>query len=346
MTSKGRRISDPKAVEALIAEMLRRPPISPADLQRWLETFDPASVRREMTRTLMQTTLSAEDEFQLVQWLVELNPEGAAIRLIEAVGDVTLPFAKRALAVIVLTGTHERELHKRISMVGREQQIGIMLAAQQWLQGLQERESIAPRSPAKRRTAVVRRQAVSRAGPSRRICRLKVTLRDIRPAIFRRIEVRDDITLERLHDILQVAMGWTDSHLHAFHVRETTYGVPDREWPDDTVSEKKMTLRSLIENGVKRFQYDYDFGDDWSHDILIERTTEPEAGVKYPRCLAGKRACPPEDCGGAWGYAELLEILADPGHPEHAERLDWTGGHFDAEEFDLDRVNRELRRVR
>jgi hypothetical protein len=212
------------------------------------------------------------------------------------------------------------------------------------LHALQEHESAAARTPAKPRTAV-RRKTVTPAGASLRICRLKVTLRDIRPAIFRRIEVRDDITLERLHRIFQVAMGWSDSHLHAFRVGKTTYGVPDREWPDDTVSEKKITLRSLIGSGVKRFQYDYDFGDDWRHEILIERTTDPEDGVDYPRCLAGKRACPPEDCGGPWGYRELLEVLANPRHSEYPNMRSWAGP-FNAEEFDLDMVNRQLRKMR
>jgi hypothetical protein len=92
--------------------------------------------------------------------------------------------------------------------------------------------------------------------------------------------------------------------------------------------------------------YEYDFGDGWEHGIQLEKIVGPEPGVHYPRCLAGRRACPPEDCGGVWGYAELLEILADPRHPEHAERLEWLGGPIDPEAFDPDEVNNLLKRVR
>lgn len=345
MSRKGPRIGDREAIESLIEEMLRRPPTSPFDLRLRVTPFDPTTLRREMARRMVETELTAEGNLQIVQWLVELNPQNAAIHLLDCVVDAARPAAKRALAVIVLTSTHERELHRRMSTLSHEQQLEVMLAAQEWLRALQGGGTADARPPRERRPRP-RRQAGKQPVESQpRVCRLKITLRHIRPQIWRRIEVRDDITLARLHRVLQVALGWTDSHLHEFRVGNTRYGVPDREWPDDTVSEKKITLRALIDRGVKRFQYHYDFGDDWQHEIVIERTNEPEPAADYPRCLTGKRACPPEDCGGPYGYQELLQTLANPNHPDHGDMRSWAGD-FDSETFALDVVNRAFRRVR
>lgn len=345
MTTKRQRISDVGAIESLITEMQRRPPLSPADLRLRIAAFDLAAVRREMARRLIETKLRAKDEFQLIQWLVELDPKNAASGLLDCLGDASLSASKRALAVIVLTSTHERELHQRAATMPLEQMTEIMLAAQGWLQRMLPRASRTLRPQGASRPAAPRRAGKRSTKSPPRICRLKVTLRDIRPQIWRRIEVSSDVTLARLHRVLQAAFGWTDSHLHSFQVGKTEYGVPDPEWPNETISEKTITLGALVEQGVKRFVYAYDFGDDWKHDILIERTGEPEPGEAYPRCLAGKRACPPEDCGGPWGYEELLQTLSDPKHPDYDHMADWIG-ELDPEEFDIVAVNRGLRRIR
>jgi hypothetical protein len=176
------------------------------------------------------------------------------------------------------------------------------------------------------------------------IYRLKVTLKGIKPPIWRRIEVPDG-TLGELHDILQTVMGWDDGHLHQFIVKGNRYGVPSEDgfFMDDTLEEEQILLSQVAGSGGKvRFVYEYDFGDSWHHEIVVEKVLEPEPGVTYPRCTAGARACPPEDCGGIWGYTELLDVLADPDCSEHSEKLEWLGGGFDPDEFSVEEVNEAL----
>lgn len=177
------------------------------------------------------------------------------------------------------------------------------------------------------------------------VYQVKVTLRHIAPPIWRRLEVPVDIKLGKLHDVLQIAMGWTNSHLHAFRAGGVTYGTPDRDFPDDTVSERNVRL-SQIATQRDKLIYEYDFGDGWAHEIKIEKAFPAEPAVHYPRCTAGGRACPPEDCGGPPGYAHLLEVLRDPKHGEHEEIREWVPEGFDPEVFDLDAVNEALRRIR
>jgi hypothetical protein len=179
-----------------------------------------------------------------------------------------------------------------------------------------------------------------------RVYQLKLTLKGLKPPIWRRVEVADEITLARLHQIIQVAMGWTDSHLHMFSLGQTSYGVPHPGDEGDVRDERRVKLSQLLTAPKQKLSYEYDFGDSWTHEVLLEKALPPEPGVRYPRCTAGKQACPPEDCGGPWGYAELLEAIADPEHPEHDELLEWVGGAFDPEAFDMAEVNAELRRLR
>lgn len=166
------------------------------------------------------------------------------------------------------------------------------------------------------------------------VVRLKVTLRDTRPPIWRRLLMPGTMTLADLHQAIQAAMGWHDCHLHAFDIAGRQYG--DRHTVDD---ENRLTLNGLVKSGVSRFAYTYDFGDDWEHMVVIEKTEPPLPGVSYPACIAGKRDCPPEDCGGPWGYQHLIEALADPAHPDHAEQLEWHGEDFDPEAFDIETAN-------
>lgn len=176
------------------------------------------------------------------------------------------------------------------------------------------------------------------------IYQIKVTLNGSKPPIWRRIQVRGDITLAKLHGILQVVMGWEDYHLHAFRVEGIEYGRPDPDFP--VQSDKRVKLEQLIPGEKTKFRYEYDFGDAWEHVLEVEKILPPEPDAHYPRCLAGKRACPPEDVGGIWGYADFLAAVRDPKHPEHEELLEWAGGEFDPEAFDLDAVNRTLARIR
>jgi len=177
------------------------------------------------------------------------------------------------------------------------------------------------------------------------ILQLKVTLKNCRPPIWRRILVPLDIRLPRLHRILQIAMGWTDSHLHAFTIHGEQFGVPDEDFPDTVRNERNVRLDKLVGVGGT-FVYEYDFGDGWEHVIKVEKILPAMPGVRIPLCLAGKRACPPEDCGGAWGYENLLAVLRDPAHEEHNDMLDWLGGEFDPEAFDIDVTNVELRTLK
>jgi hypothetical protein len=171
------------------------------------------------------------------------------------------------------------------------------------------------------------------------VYRLKVTLAGAKPPIWRRIELRD-CTLKELDLIVQEAMGWTNSHLHTFEALGATYGDPDPDW--DVEDEGKLRLSEIVGEGLKKFRYTYDMGDNWEHVLQVEKPVPAEEGANYPRCVGGARACPPEDCGGVWGYADLLEVLADPGNEEHEERLEWLGGEFDPEAFDLEETNRRL----
>jgi hypothetical protein len=176
------------------------------------------------------------------------------------------------------------------------------------------------------------------------IYQIKVTLDDTHPPIWRRILVPGDSTLSDLHHIVQAVMGWNNSHLHMFTINDTIYGNPeDDEYGElGTKDEKKFKLAKLFPEGGKRFKYEYDFGDSWVHTLLIEKILPPEKGKEYPVCIKGKRACPPEDMGGVWGYEGFLEAISDPNHPEHDEYIEWAGEDFDPEAFDLEEANETL----
>jgi hypothetical protein len=190
-----------------------------------------------------------------------------------------------------------------------------------------------------------RTQAVSKQRPAGggrdSVYQAKITLNGIKPPIWRRVQVEDG-TLGKLHDVIQTCMGWDDYHLHVFVIGSEQYGLPE-QWEDPEVGDsRKVRLNHLIAQGVKKFLYIYDMGDSWEHTIRIEKTLPIEAGINYPRCIAGERACPPEDCGGPWGYGDLLEALQDPEHPEYEDMVEWIGGEFNPEAFNLDEVNAEL----
>ena len=166
---------------------------------------------------------------------------------------------------------------------------------------------------------------------------LKVTLRGSKPPIWRRLIMPGSASLGALHAAIQAAMGWDGYHLHAFDVGGRQYG--ERGALEDGADENRATLERLVRAGHRRFTYTYDFGDDWEHLVTVEKAGTAEEGLSIPACIAGKRACPPEDCGGVWGYYELLEALADPGRPDHAEQREWVPETFDPEAFDVARAD-------
>lgn len=167
------------------------------------------------------------------------------------------------------------------------------------------------------------------------IYQFHIRLQEIEPPIWRRIQVSDTYTFWGLHVAIQDAMGWLDYHLHAFrfrprHKRDSIeIGIPSAEWDDlETLPGWEIKLSDYLHEPGQRMQYEYDFGDGWIHDVLFEGILVKEKGAKYPKCIGGEGACPPEDCGGVPGYYDLLEILKDPDHEEYEEMVSWLKGHL------------------
>lgn len=203
---------------------------------------------------------------------------------------------------------------------------------------------------------------------------LKITLRGSKPPIWRHVAVPSDMRLSDLHYVIQIVMGWTNSHLHQFVVlhnqprptreeidllrqtgqweklaertRRGRYISDTRFELENIEDERKVKLSELAPAVKSKFVYEYDFGDGWEHLIEVVKIGPPAEGARYPVCLAGKSACPPEDCGGIWGYYEKLEILKNPKHEEYKETLGWVGHGFAPERFNLDAINAELATLR
>lgn len=170
------------------------------------------------------------------------------------------------------------------------------------------------------------------------IVQIKVKLLGVaKPPVWRRLQLRADTRLDQLHEIIQAALGWENYHMHAFSFGQEEFGVPDRELGFS--DERQVTLGELTDLGA-RFRYTYDFGDNWEHEITVEDLLDADPDTHYPVLLAAKGACPPEDCGGPWGYANLRQILADPNHDEHQDMLEWLGLD-NASEFDPAAVTTE-----
>ncbi|WAS87018.1 MULTISPECIES: plasmid pRiA4b ORF-3 family protein [unclassified Corallococcus] len=183
---------------------------------------------------------------------------------------------------------------------------------------------------------------------------LHVELMEIAPAIWRELHVRSDTPLSKLHGILQAAFGWTNSHMHMFEdSSRQKYGHRAKGDADDfslggppLLDEREYTVADLGPRARSVFGYIYDFGDDWVHRIRVKKVQPPEVGKRYPICTAGARAAPPDDCGGVPGYEDLLEALRDPNHEDHEERLEWVGGSFDPEAFDLKATDKAVRAIK
>ncbi len=173
-------------------------------------------------------------------------------------------------------------------------------------------------------------------------CQLKVKLLNGHLSIWRRLWVPGDITLAELHTVLQVSMGWEDCHMHAFVVGKQRYGIPEDECSEN---ESNVCLSQVLKKTGSKLRYEYDFGDCWQHEITLEQVNNDEIELTAPVCVEGHGACPPEDCGGTGGYADLLEAISNKRHPQHKELLDWLGSAFDHELFDRNSVNERLKRL-
>lgn len=178
------------------------------------------------------------------------------------------------------------------------------------------------------------------------IARLTIRLEDVEPAVLRQIEVPLGIRLSDLHLVLQIVMGWENYHLYEFRTgRNLAWSIPDPGWPDQSIlSAKKATLTDLLSHlkRTKSFHYLYDFGDDWLHTLTVEAVIPPTTGTDYPRLLAAQGACPPEDCGGPWGYANYIAAIADPNHEQHEDMIDWRGNDFDPNAVNEAAIRKEL----
>jgi hypothetical protein len=219
-----------------------------------------------------------------------------------------------------------------------QEQVGLMMVAKSLTDSLQQwisREGEAILADEKEKANIV--------------YQFKITLLESQPPIWRRIQV-EDCTLDELHEHIQTAMGWTNSHLHQFEIEGERFGDP--ELLDDGVGDLDIEdstttiLSEIVPRSGKRFRflYEYDFGDGWQHQVLFEGCPEPEKGKKYPLCLEGERACPPEDIGGVGGYEHFLEVIADPQHEEHADMREWIGDKFDAEKFDAKATTKAMKK--
>lgn len=180
--------------------------------------------------------------------------------------------------------------------------------------------------------------------PEDSVISLRIAIRGIEPLIWRRIEVPATITLPKLHMIFQDALGWTNSHLHTFYIGDKEFGYEDELGELDIVDERGIKLCKLLKISTPGFWYLYDMGDHWQHDVQIEHILPVRADQTYPICTAGARKCPPEDCGGIGGYQHVLEVIADSEDDEYESMLEWLGGTYDPEEFDLLAVNRKLKK--
>jgi hypothetical protein len=175
------------------------------------------------------------------------------------------------------------------------------------------------------------------------IARLKIALDDVKPLVLRRVEAPLAIRLDRLHLALQAAMGWTNSHLYEIRAGDVRWGEPDPDWSDGPLDARKARLSDVLEDvGAKTLRYLYDFGDGWEHTIKIERVFDAEPGVQYPRLIEAVGRCPPEDCGGPWGYSNFLEAIGDSKHKRHVELIDWAGGAFDPDAVEAEALAEQL----
>ncbi len=179
------------------------------------------------------------------------------------------------------------------------------------------------------------------------ILQLKITLLGIEPKIYRIVQVPATITLRNLHKVLQRVMEWENYHLYQFVKDRDSFGPKSRDFDMPEVqNDKSVPVADLLPKPRHKMLYEYDFGDGWLHEILLQKILPAEEGVRYPVCIEGKYAGPPEDSGGPPGYCDLLEALDDPAHEGHEVAKDWLGEDYDAEFFDLEEVNRRLRRIK
>jgi hypothetical protein len=265
------------------------------------------------------------------------------------VEHVPLEEFERAMGgnLLALNARLKKKLAKKNASFTIAETAGMLIAVADSFLPAEPRQQVALLMVAKKLIDCLERSVVMRDLPAKAkkaslsdtVYQFKITLLGAKPPIWRRIQVQD-CTLDELHEYIQTAMGWSNSHLHQFRIGKQRYGDPmlmEEDFEEFGYQDSITTAISEIlpQSGRRfRFRYEYDFGDSWEHEILFEGVVKAESKVKYPLCLEGARACPPEDCGGIWGYPDFVETIQNPDNERHEELLDWVGGRFDPEEFD------------
>jgi Plasmid pRiA4b ORF-3-like protein len=173
------------------------------------------------------------------------------------------------------------------------------------------------------------------------ILELDITLKSSKPKIWRRVHVPSSLTFHKLHEVIQKAMGWHDYHLYVFELdRYSSIGIPsDDDW-EEVIDSRKLKIGDYFQQVKDKIVYEYDFGDSWEHNVVLKKMLDADPNVTYPIVTAGAMACPPEDCGGIWGYTELLDVIKDPSDEKHEDILEWLGGEFDPGYFNLEELNK------
>lgn len=311
------------------------------------------------TELLSNKLIDGGTPLELLSELFGNSPNaGPNLSIDDAMADVCLTKAQRE--ILLSMDTVSGDIHKMLHSAGEGEQTLRFNPRQTIVLGLAISEEMAASIPVARQVQL--EEIVERLGqgmleipgmpealgPSRlvhhvatvpSVCfRAKIELEGSRPTIWRRIEIADCSLLE-LHEAIQDAMGWANCHMHAFQIGKQLYADPDLE---NAIDDATVSLSELFDEGVKKFRYWYDFGDDWWHTIKLEKQVEPDPNASYPRCTAGARACPPDDCGGIWGYEEMLAALGDPQHERHEEFREWCEEDFDAGQFSIDEANARL----
>lgn len=276
-----------------------------------------------------QVTLSKTDRETLLA-IENIPSDVHKLIVVDDPGELRFPLSMRQFMVVALTVREELELasdragHERLESAARRLSAALFDA-------LQRSGTLAPGAHRGERTGQATAQEFQ----------LKVSLDHSKPPIWRRIRVAD-CTLDELHEVIQTSMGWMDCHLHAFEWDGMVFGHPDQELECDGYDETQVYLSQLVADGCKKLHYTYDFGDGWQHTIHIERISPRKPSDRLPECVKGTGACPLEDCGGIWGYYDMLAALRDPKHERHEEMVEWAGEEFDPDRFDVAEVNAQF----
>ncbi|MPY96897.1 MAG: plasmid pRiA4b ORF-3 family protein [Actinophytocola sp.] len=299
-------------------------PLEPAELRWQVETALAARAQHDRENEVE----AVDDALDVPLFDVEDEPDDFASMA------VLLGARLRAMPPLPRPLPKHGKSHDSLDANTALQMMADLLVAQHGARTGSPMESRPRKLPAKRRKA---------DGPAP-IYQIKVGLQGAKPPIWRRLEVPADVTLAKLHGMIQAAFDWDGGHMHVFETPYGDFGVSDREL--DIRAETSATLEQVAPGAKSKIRYVYDLGDNWGHDILVEKELDRDASVKYPRCTGGRRAAPPDDCGGIWGYDVLVATLADPAHPDHGDMLEWMGlelgAEFDPAQFDVAEINRAL----